>query len=326
MNPSASKSFKKRITTFAVCVFSLILLALFLNDPEITAGAAAGAVRKCGALLIPSLFPLMAASEIAIVSGAAEKLLRPIAKIISKIFGIKKEASAPVILGLFCGYTAAISGALSLLKKKRITNKDCEWIITSFSIPSLPFITGFLGSSVLKNTTDGWILWIISICSSFIIGFFVKSKNKCANLEFVLNGINEENSPKKPFPKIIVEAISHSSASMILICACVIFFSSLTEAIRQPLCSLGLPDIIQKLLLGTVEITGGVLSLSDLTPYAFKCAVCAFFLGWSGLSIHFQIIAMCDGYGLSFKRFFFTKLMQGLLCAALAFVIFTFKF
>ena len=105
-----------------------------------------------------------------------------------------------------------------------------------------------------------------------------------------------------------------------------IFFSSLTEAIRQPLCSLGLPDIIQKLLLGTVEITGGVLSLSDLTPYAFKCAVCAFFLGWSGLSIHFQIIAMCDGYGLSFKRFFFTKLMQGLLCAALAFAIFTFKF
>lgn len=322
MNLSALKAFKNQIKASAVCIFALALLAIFLKNPSLTAMAAASSAAKCGSMLIPSLFPLMAASEIAVASGAAERLIRPISKGISKIIGIKKEAAAPLVLGFFCGYTASVSGALSLLKTRKITEKDCERIIFLSALPSLPFVTGFLGSSVLKNTTDGWILWVISLVSSLFIGLLTKSKNHEASAKLKVKSDLSIKPPKKSLSKIIVGAISHASESMILICACVIFFSVLTEALGQILDTVYISEIIQKLLLGTLEITGGVLSTAHITPYALKCTACAFLLGWSGLSIHFQIIALCDGYNLSFKKYFLIKAVQGVLCAALAFVIF----
>jgi hypothetical protein len=41
----------------------------------------------------------------------------------------------------------------------------------------------------------------------------------------------------------------------------------------------------------------------------------AAFAGWSGISVHCQIIALCGGRGLSFKPYLLAKGLQGVLCA-----------
>jgi len=43
--------------------------------------------------------------------------------------------------------------------------------------------------------------------------------------------------------------------------------------------------------------------------------------GWSGLSVHFQIISICSGRGISFKPYFVAKLFQGMLSAVLTGII-----
>jgi hypothetical protein len=105
---------------------------------------------------------------------------------------------------------------------------------------------------------------------------------------------------------------------MLLICACVVFFSSLIATLKYPLTYLQIPEEIQKIILGSLEITNGASSSKALLPIHMRTTVCSFFIGWSGLSVHFQILSFCEGYDLSFKKYFVFKIAQGFICALLA--------
>jgi hypothetical protein len=54
--------------------------------------------------------------------------------------------------------------------------------------------------------------------------------------------------------------------------------------------------------------------------------LCAAFLAWSGISVHCQIIAICSGRGLSYKKYFISKAIQGILCSFMMGVAIKFLF
>ncbi len=312
--------------TFSL-IASVFLFALLLKNPTLTQASVFGSLKLCATLLIPSLFPLMVASEIAAECGAVERLTRPIIAPISKLLGISKRATSPFFLGLVGGYTTSLSDALSLYRRGLISKYDCERIIAYSSMPSLAFLSGFVGASTLGSSTAGCILWLICIASTIILALcerlFIKAKR-----ENSLDGTNhqapssyawrENDSSSISLSKILVNAISHSAHSMLIICACVVFFSTLKAALKFPLSELGMSDNVQRIILGALELTSGISECASLPSLSDRTALCAFFVGWSGLCVHFQIIALCDGVALSFKKYFIFKLLQGLLCLALA--------
>lgn len=318
MTSSSLRGRKRGVKSAFFCIFALFLLALFLRNPRVASEAVIDALKKCAGLLIPSLFPLMVVAEIAVESGAIERLTKPVSSVVAKILGIKKEAVAPLFLGLVGGYTTSVGGALSLLGSDKISKSDCERIIALSSLPSLSFLTGFVGLGVLKNSTDGWILWGVAVFSALILGFFTRKSTQKADATLIKTESKSSASPSK----IIVGAISHSAYSMLLICACVIFFSALIAALSFPLDTLGIPKNAQKIILGALEITSGTLACADIPSHSLRACACGAMIGWSGLSVHFQIVALCDGYGLSFKKYFLLKAIQGLLCATISFLIF----
>ena len=319
MTVSLSKHLKTRsFRTAFFSLFSFFLLFLFIKNPKIAGEAVTDALQKCTKLLIPSLFPLMTASEIALKCGIIDRLTRPLTQVTSKILGIKKEAVAPVFLGLIGGYTTSVWGALSLLKDKKISKEDCERVIALSSLPSLSFLTGFVGFGILKNSTVGWVLWGICITSSLIIGLFTqKRRNKGQKAQPFGTKTSAPNSKSVSLSKIIVDAISNSAHSMLLICACVVFFSTLIATLKFPLEALAVPDEAQKIILGSLEITNGVSNCASIQNELARATTCALLIGWSGLSVHFQIMAICDGCNLSFKKYFLYKALQGIICGTL---------
>ena len=129
------------------------------------------------------------------------------------------------------------------------------------------------------------------------------------------NELFMKGTKKLPSPsKIVVGAISHSTNAMVLICACVVFFSSLIAALQYPLSTMDMPLEVQNIILGSLEITNGITNCTIFSTIDMRIALCAFFIGWSGFSVHFQIISICDGYDLSFKKYLLFKIAQGLLC------------
>lgn len=98
---------------------------------------------------------------------------------------------------------------------------------------------------------------------------------------------------------------------MISVCACVIFFSAVTEV----LCRLGQTSGVSEncliLLNAFLELTSGSSSASALGMPA-GLIICAAAAGWSGMSVHFQIMNTVSPE-ISLLPYFISKAVQSLL-------------
>jgi hypothetical protein len=74
------------------------------------------------------------------------------------------------------------------------------------------------------------------------------------------------------------------------------------------------------LLCGLLEMTGGIGGASALSG-DWGLILTAAFAGWSGVSVHCQVMTLCGGRGLSFKPYLLAKGVQGLLCGGVTAVI-----
>lgn len=328
MTKKFKQSKKNKISfgeTFAI-VSSVFLFVLLLKNAPLVNAESIDALKRCATLLIPSLFPLTVASELITASGALEKITSSLQGIVSKALGIKKSAAAPYFLGIFGGYTSSCKSTVTLFDKGQISAEDCESVIAISNMPSLSFLTGFVGMNILKNTTDGWILWAITVFSTFILGIFNRFFTKSDNGFFIHSSESTIAGKRKKLSKMIVEAIVHSAQAMLVICACVVFFSVLIKVLELTLIALAVPLEIRRFVLGSLEITYGITSCNKIENELIKRVLCAFFIGWSGLCVHFQVISLCERVNFSFKKYFLLKFLQGIICAFLTFIIFRFKF
>ena len=75
----------------------------------------------------------------------------------------------------------------------------------------------------------------------------------------------------------------------------------------------------QSAILGILELGSGIASLSGLAPTPGNLALCAFILGWGGLSVQFQTASVLSGAGLGWGSGAAAKALHGVLSAALAF-------
>ncbi len=76
---------------------------------------------------------------------------------------------------------------------------------------------------------------------------------------------------------------------------------------------------------GSIGSETGVIAAA-VGSVIMRPVLCALFLGWSGLSVHFQIMSVCSGRDVSFKKYLIAKGLQGVICAALVLISLTFFF
>ncbi len=296
-------------------VASIFILLLMIKNSSLAYEVVVSALKTCAGMLIPSLFPLMVASEIATKTGAIDLIGKRLLSPLARLFGMSKTAVSPFLLGLVGGYTTSCTSAVHLYESGRITKRECESIIALSGMPSMAFLSSFVGSTLFKNSTVGWIMWGATVVSSILCG--ILNRFHLLNKQRDADAFSFPKAEKKSFSSIAIGAIIHSAYAMLTVCACVVFFSVLIELLSIALSQLGISGAPSDTLLGALEITQAVKYASSLTDTRLGIILTAFYVGWSGLSVHFQTIALCDGCGLSFKRYFLLKAIQGTLCAVL---------
>lgn len=318
--PSAKLGFMESISILA----AFFLFALLIKNSSLASSEVIKALKMCGSMLIPSLFPLTVASEILTNTGAIESLTKKFSAPIAKILGVNKNATAPYFLGLFGGYTSSCKSAALLYQSGKISKNDCESTIALSNIPSLAFMTGFIGIGIFGSISIGWKLWLISVLSTLVLGLinniFFSSK-----VDKYIFASHKEYVPKN-LSRIIVDAIGHSAYAMIIICACVVFFSVLIAVLSLYLNELSLPQELKNILLGSLEITNGISNIAFIESISARAISCAFLVGWSGLCVHSQVISLTEETEISFKKYFIFKGLQGVICTFLALIVFGFKF
>lgn len=296
-----------------ITAFALILFALLLISPKASIEYMRASLALCVKSLVPSLFPFMIISDF-LISGCALSFIRAVLSVpISKAFGLSGDGACAALLGLVCGFPIGAKCALRLYNEKKISHAELSHIMSFCNIPSSAFVCGTV-SVMLGSAKLGIILYVSLLLSSLVIGLVGRGVYKYDRIP-----PSSATSPSEPVTAF-TSAVTSSVPVMLNVCAYVVFFSVVIGYIKSLCTALNLPDAVSVLLSGLLEISGGMSSLYPL-PTLLIPPTAAFFLGFSGLSVCFQIWSIDKNRCISRKIFIFQKLIQGILCSSICFVL-----
>lgn len=303
MEMNASGKRLKRVGAAAFCSLLSVLLIAFSQSGR--DGAAVGA-EICARVLVPSLFPFMAVSGLFIKTGVCAAAGQRVGNISRAIFGVSGALAPVILLSLIGGYPVGARGIRQLYEQGEISEREAKKTAL-FAVCAGPgFLLNFVGMSLYGSMTVGLVLLAAGIASSVIIGIAINIFDRYRN-NYISN--KEIFSSPLPFSRSLTEAVTEAAGGMFAVCAMVVFFSAFTEIFRTILPEGAAADFIFSLL----EISASAVRLSECMPIE----AVAFALGFGGICVHFQIFAALGGIKVNKPLFFFIRILQGLLTAAL---------
>lgn len=302
-----------RIVLGFMCILSFLLI---FRNADVAIDAIRGGLHLCAHTLIPSLFPFLVLSELMIRSGAASCLGKWLSPLFRLLFDVGPEGSAAVLLGLLSGFPVGARAAATLYETGRIDKEELSRLLCFCNVPSSAFVISAVGISLFGSRAFGMLLYAITIFSALLYGALLKifrRKNKPISTKEL-----RPTAPTRPQNGItsFTDAVSESARAMLSVCAFVIFFAALVGCLKHSLSHYGLPAPLSVPLFCFFELTGGVAHAAALGGRS-GMLLCALAVGWSGLSVHFQIMSICDRCDVSFRPYFVAKATQAILCVLL---------
>lgn len=274
-----------------LCLALFVYLLIF---PHRASEPTRAAIEFCARTLVPSLF----------VYGVLSKLIvnMPISDKIARLIGY---SGFTLLIGLLCGAPLGAKTAYSLYKSRRADKKYSEFLCSFCNNASASFVIGFVGAELLGDIRAGVRLFVYQIISACLTACVMKrimyGKEK-------LPLVSAVKSPKTD----LREAISDSANAMIGICSCAVFFMAVGSALTDVLRLGAVPNALLKSLL---EFSSGCAAAADLG--AFANALCAFSIGFLGLSVVLQVKWVTCG-SLSLKPYLAGKALSGSIITLLA--------
>ncbi len=152
----------------------------------------------------------------------------------------------------------------------------------------------------------------------------------------ITHNFTSKNKTKTP-PKlsslgsILQSSIMTSVSTVVMIGGCVMLFSVIISILKntgifemfsyvlKPLFDIfNIPtSFINGILSGIIELTNGVANITSISikKISINIIICAFLLGFGGISILLQVLSITSASDISIKPYIIGKLMQGILAA-----------
>lgn len=274
---------------------------IFLFSEDFAAGFSAG-LSNCANVIIPSLFPFLAASVLT-GSGEAPKPFKKFSEpFMHRFFRLFSGSFPTVILSQLGGYLSGASSAVSLCSSGIISRDHARRLVLFCINPGIGFSVNAVGNALLGSAEAGKILLLSVSISSVATGFFTRfiPDNKSVNLPVRKEQIS--------FSSALVNSVHSSCGAMINCCGFVCIFSGISSVlksvIKNPAASLAAACIL--------EVTSGCAAAAGRVSLPVIAAVCAF----GGLCVHMQIFSMAKNIGIKIPVFYLFRLIH----SALAFV------
>jgi hypothetical protein len=237
---------------------------------------------------------------------------RTVTKPLARALEISEQGAAALVFGLICGFPVGCRSALSLYENGEISKGELEHILCFCNIPGSAFLISAVGVGMFGSLRFGVLLYAVHILSALTVGAvskrFFRTKKKRAEPYNADIGWNKREGYIAAFTR----AVSGSASNMLVICAFIVFFSAVTGMMGYILEGIALPDSLSALLLGVLEMTGGVRAAGGLSRDVAPM-IAAVITGWSGLSIAFQFVGVCGDHGIRLRPYMSAKAFCGIL-------------
>lgn len=308
----------ERIKPGDVCLSLLLFfcLSLMLRRADVATEYMRQGLRLCAHAILPSLFPFMVISELLVATGAGEWILAPLARPLGRILGLSRASASAVILGLLCGFPIGARCAILSYKSGKADKSECERAVACSVIPSAAFLISTVGATLWGNVKFGVLLYISAILSALLSGILLYGLKKRGKTE--LPHSTQPTPAKMRFDaKMFPSAIRSATKNTLLICAYVTFFSTLSGTVDMVFEGLATNEMAHVLLSTFLEISGGTNAAAGIPYERFAKILTGAAVGWSGLSVHCQMLSLCDEQDISLRPYLAAKLIQTAVCAAI---------
>ncbi len=185
--------------------FAALSLLLIIGAEGSRDGAAQG-VQVCLRVLIPSLFPFMAVTQLMIRSGLCRQLGAKLQKPARLLFGLSGTLAPVLLLSLLGGYPVGAGGIAALYRKRMISAQEARHAALFMVCAGPGFVISFVGA-VYQSRQTGLLFFAAQVCAvllSGIIGglFWRKAEN---------DSFSENKTLSLPFWKPPQRACSRSA-------------------------------------------------------------------------------------------------------------------
>ncbi len=303
----------KKILPYIPIVF---ITALMLVFPDQSIMYAKSAIGLCGEIIIPSLFPFFVCSGLLIYSGCAKTVAKLCRGVMMPLFNVSGSGSLAFVLGIISGYPLGAVTACQLYESGYLSKSEAERLLAFCNNSGPLFILGSIGAAIYSSREIGIALYVSHILAAITVGivfrFYARTKHHAPRY-----GINQ---PERSFSEVFAEVLSNSISSILTVCGAVIFFSTVSNVVIS---CFDLNDIFKSLFLGIMELSGGAKSISETyLPLTVKLIMSAFVVGFAGICVHLQVMAIVKKQRLSLVPYIIGKLLHGIISALYAYIYF----
>ena len=295
-------------------------------------GEAAQAVREglrlCGTVLIPALFPFLVLSSLVVELGLSRALGRLFAPVMGPLFRVNGACGTALALGLVGGCPVGAKTALQLYESGQCSRTEAQRLLAFCNNCGPAFILGVVGTGIFHSNRAGLLLYAVHLLSALTVGVLFRFYRR---QEGPSRGGTDRSKENPSFSAAFTGSVAGALNSCLTISAFVLTFAVLLRILRlsglmdltaRLLSPLGIDRVwAGRLLTGLLELSSGVAALTDGDP-VLRLAAASFLLGWSGLSVHCQVLALLGNSGLSLRPYFIGKILQSTIspCFFLLFV------
>ena len=319
---------KKMFIPICICLFTIFLL-LFSNS---NLSSAKIGLTLWANSVVPSLLPFFIATELLTYTNVISMLGKLLNKFMSPIFNVPGEGAFPFIMGIISGYPMGAKIISNFKAQGICTNIEAERLIAFTNNSGPLFIIGTVGIGLFKDTATGLLLFITHILACITVGFIFRWWKSGKRKRTYLLEEKSNYTPSKISISNLGEVLANSIMSAIntifLIGGFIVLFSViisilqsskilglLSNFIHPILNILGIPsNYASGILTGILELTNGVCNIATINNKAISTniLICAFLLGFGGISILLQILSITSKAKISIKPYVIGKLLQGI--------------
>lgn len=311
---------------------TIIVLIIFMLNTNIAMNAVIEGIKLWFYNVLPSLFPFMVFSSILFQLDTAYFLQRIFNKIMIKVFNVSGSGTLPLFMGYISGYPLGSKLICDLRKESYITKKEGYKLLSLCSTTGPAFIIGIVSLQMFGNSFIIPVLLLANYLGAILNAILLKRFYKEDLSE---NKLLKRNS--KNISLILNDSIVSSIQTVLKICGYIVIFNVFIRYLD----AMGIFDfisnrfsnimdfthisnlLIEGTLYGFFEITLGIYTISQCTdPLIIRVALTSLLIAWSGFSIHLQTNSFLVETDISFSKYMFGKITQGIISMVISIIAF----
>lgn len=257
---------------------ALAMFVLILDGRTALSGAREG-VTLCLEAVIPSLFPFFLLSTVLNRAWYGVRL-----PLLGKLFHMAEGTEVLLVPAFLGGYPVGAQSIGQLYREGSLPRREAQRLLQFCSNAGPAFLFG-MGSTVFPSVKQLWLSWAVLVLSALTAA-------QMSNPDL------PASVAPSPIPPSGKTTIRTALDAMAQVCAWVVAFR-VAIAFLSRWCFPLLPEWMEVLCTGMLELTNGVYACATLSDDQLRFVLYNLFLSWGGLCVLMQTMSVTQGLSLS---------------------------